>query len=440
MNKPAKKNIIIKCILALIILIFAYLCIIKPTLETYTNTDIIDKSDITSIQEQTTISSTATIGNMGDILIHSPILNAYYDTSSKTYDFEKIFTYIEPYIKKLDYSVINMEGSLTDNNFSGYPMFKCPENIIDSAKKSGFRMFLTANNHSNDNSSAGIVKTSEILNKKNVDYIGTRSKSETPKYIIKDINGIKVAMINYTYGKINDNGIISVNGLPCNLQTSPLLNVFDCEKLDNFYVEQQELIKDMKKDGADIIFYYIHWGIEYQTQENNIQRSIAQKLCDLGVDVIVGGHPHVIQPMDILHSEISQKDTICIYSLGNSISNQRQELMDMKTGHTEDGVLFNVTLTKYSNGTVQPTKVDILPTWVSRYFDKNNKIYQIIPLDKNINWDHNFNLDLVPNGLNCANKSYERTTKLLLPGLHKINNTLSEKLNEMYPEIYKKAQ
>lgn len=369
--------------------------------------------------------STAKIGSMGDLLIHSPILSAFCDEKSKSYNFEKIFTHLKPYIKSLDYAVINMEGTLAEGNFSGYPTFRCPDNIIDCAKDCGFDMFLTANNHSNDGGASGFIRTAEVLKSKNVDFIGTRLNPDDKKYIIKDINGVKVGMVNYTYGEISDDGIVRVNGIPSSAQNSKLFNVFDYNKLDDFYKDQSAIIAEIRSHGADKIIYYMHWGAEYQLKENATQRAIAQKLCDLGVDVIIGGHPHVIQPIDVLHSDVSGKTTVCIYSTGNAVSNQRQERMDMKSGHTEDGVLFTVTFTKYSDGNVLTSDVEILPTWVNLYSNNGKNIYQIVPLDKSVNWQSDFNLSTPQNNVGRANKSYNRTMQLLSPGLQKVKNILS---------------
>lgn len=381
--------------------------------------------------------ATAKIGSMGDLLIHSPMLTAFFDEKLKSYNFEKIFTHLKPYIKALDYAVINMEGTLAEDNFSGYPMFRCPDNVIDCAKECGFSMFLTANNHSNDGGAPGFIRTAEVLKSKNVDFIGTRLSPSDKKYIIKDINGVKVGMVNYTYGEISDAGIVSVNSIPSSAQNSKLFNVFDYNKLDDFYKEQHEIIAEMRSRGADKIIYYMHWGVEYQLKENATQRAITQKLCDLGVDLIVGGHPHVIQPIDVLHSDASGKTTVCIYSTGNAISNQRQELMDMKSGHTEDGVLFIVTFTKYSDGNVLTSDVEILPTWVNLYRGSNGKkIYQIVPLDKSANWNSNFNLSASQNGVEGANKSYNRTMQLLSAGLQKAKDAISQNLTASYPSIY----
>ena len=148
-------------------------------------------------------------------------------------------------------------------------------------------------------------------------------------------------------------------------------------------------IANMKQDGAEVIVVYMHWGNEYRLTTTQTQRTMAQKLCDLGVDVIVGAHPHVVEPVDLLTSTVSGKNTLCVYSMGNAISNQRVEepSITMKSGHTEDGMLFSFTVTKYSDGSVRLTDAAVLPTWVHLY----SKTYQIIPLDKTVSdWSVSF--------------------------------------------------
>ena len=367
------------------------------------------------------------IGSMGDILIHSPVLNAFYDKDSGKYNFEKIFTYIKPYIKELDYAVINLEGTLSEGNYSGYPTFRYPDNIIDCAKDCGFSMFLTSNNHSNDGGSLGFIKTMEILKQKGVDFTGTRINKEDPRYFIKDLNGIKFGIVNYTYGTISEDGIVSVNGIPSTRENGDRLNVFDYKRLEDFYNDQKNIVEDLKRNEVDKIIYYMHWGEEYQLKPNTLQQKMSQKLCDLGVDVIIGGHPHVIQPMDVIHSDISNKDTVCIYSIGNAISNQRKEIKEIiSSGHTEDGVIFTVSFEKYSNGVVVTSDVKVLPTWVNLYNAENGKkVYQIIPLDKSKNWD-NFNLKENSKAFKNADESYNRTMWLLNPGLKKIKDIISQ--------------
>ncbi|MBP5427517.1 MAG: CapA family protein [Clostridiales bacterium] len=436
MKKILRSKLSLIICLLLLILSFATVGIVKtikhdPVVTASTQDNILNTLDV---QKPIQVISTAKIGSMGDLLIHSPILRAFCDSTSQSYNFEKIFTYITPYVKDLDYAAIDLEGSLAGSRFSGYPLFRCPDNMIDSAKASGFKLFLTANNHSNDAGEKGFFRTIEILRQKNVDFIGTRGNVSDKNYIIQDINGIRVAMVNYTYGTINDNGIASVNGLSLSKETSPLINVFDYNRLDKFYSEQEKLLERIRKDNAHAIVYFMHWGSEYQTEENNFQRSIAKKLSDLGVDVIVGGHPHVIQPIDIIHSDLSNKDTVCIYSLGNAVSNQRKSLMDLKTGHTEDGVLFSFTFTKYSDDSVMLTSVDVMPTWVNLYVEQEKHTYQIIPLDKQKDWATQFNMS--SQSCEMAQKSYDRTMDIVSQGLTKAKDIINKNVIDTHPNLH----
>ena len=333
-----------------------------------------------------------TLGCTGDILIHSPILASCYNGQNYIYNFDDIFMYLKPYVSDLDYSVANLECSLSTKQwgYSGYPQFKIPESIVDSLKNSGFKMLLAANNHSNDGGSRGILHTLETLKNKGMDFIGIRSSEDEKPYLIKDIKGIKLGMVNYSYGQILGEGIASLNGIPLSKDTSKLVNVFDYNHLDKFYSEISGAINEMKNVGAEKIVLFIHWGNEYQIKESIEQRKIAQKLCDLGVDVIVGGHPHVIQPIEHFKSEDGKRNMVCLYSMGNCISNQMAERMDLKTGHTEDGMLFKVSFKRH-DGKVDLSKIDVLPTWVSCSVKNNKKTDRIIPLDKTQNWKEKFN-------------------------------------------------
>ena len=184
----------------------------------------------------------------------------------------------------------------------------------------------------------------------------------------------------------------------------------------------------MKDDGAEAIVYYMHWGTEYLLDSSPQQKEIAQKLCDLGVDVIVGGHPHVVEPIEVLSSNALDKKMVCLYSMGNAISNQRKELLmdDITTGHTEDGLLFTIGFSKYSNGDVVLSKVDALPTWVNMKVNSVGKReYEIIPLDKSLDWASSFNMD--SNTLSKANDSYSRTMDLIGKGLKDSQSILGQK-------------
>ncbi|MBQ2934070.1 MAG: CapA family protein [Clostridia bacterium] len=347
---------------------------------------------------------TATVLNTGDILIHDNVLWGA-KQSDGSYDFSKLFKEAKPYIQAADYAVANLEvtlGGEAAGPYKGYPNFNCPDSLADCVKTDGFDMLLTANNHILDNGVAGMKRTMQQLKAKGIDFLGTRENNSDPTYIIKEINGIKIGMISYTYGT--------------NSGSSELINSFNSSNLNKFYTEAQSAIDAMKNGGAEAIVFYMHWGDEYHTTPNTYQKAVAQQLCNMGVDVIVGGHPHVLQPIDLLFAEGSEHTTVCLYSTGNAVSNQRISEMTglCETGHTEDGVLFNYTFTRDSDGDVSLSAVDIIPTWVDRYGNAGNYQYTVYPLET-ADMAENYGLDA--NTVAKAKASYERTKKIMAEGL-----------------------
>ena len=171
---------------------------------------------------------------------------------------------------------------------------------------------------------------------------------------------------------------------------------------------------------------FIHWGTEYELTQDATQSAIAQKMCDLGIDVIVGGHPHVVEPMDLLTSNADpDHKTVCIYSLGNAVSNQRREEMRLDTGHTEDGALFSVTFEKNSDGAVRVSDVNVMPTWVNKFVNGDGKFeYNILPLDGNTRdqWKTRYGLSDAAGAELQA--SYDRTMAIVGPGLSKCRDFL----------------
>lgn len=375
-----------------------------------------------------TVTGTATLGATGDMLMHMPCVNPALQ-SDGTYDFGAYFTNFSAYVQAVDYAVANLETTLagTAYKYSGYPQFNCPDGIIPSLKSAGFDMMLTANNHTYDTLSTGFFRTQEIIAQYGMDHIGTKPDAETDSYLIKNINGIRVGMVCYTY-ETNDNpDKIDLNGgTDLKEDEEPLINVFLKNDVEGFSADLAENIADMKADGAEAIVLYIHWGEEYQTKQNSQQKAMAQAACDLGVDVIVGGHPHVIQPLDLLTSTTDDSHkTVCLYSTGNALSNQRIEHMNLKTGHTEDGIFFSFTLVKYSDGTVRVEGVEVLPLWINLYTSSTTgkAVYDILPLDKEVtDWKTAFKL--TNSTLTQANNSYDRTMKIVGGGLEKIEQYL----------------
>ena len=366
----------------------------------------------------------ATLTVTGDLLIHKPIITAC--TEGTGYNFSEVFQYIAPYVSRADLAVANLETTLagTDNGYeySGYPNFNCPDAIVDGAKAAGFDLLLTANNHSYDTDSVGFLRTQQVIREKGLQNLGTTASDEEMPYIIQNINGIRLGLICYTYGEIDETtGQPAVNAFPLSRELANNINVFAYDKLDRFYGEMERQVAAMKEAGAEAIVLFIHWGAEYQTETTSSQPVIAQKMCDLGVDVIMGGHPHVVQPVEVLTSNTDPgRKTLCVYSLGNAMSNQRSSNMDLKTGHTEDGMLFTFTFVRNAEGRVVLESAELLPTWVCIRSSETVLDYNILPLDKGVDdWKAVFSIG--DGNLAEAESSWQRTVDITGEGMQSVD-------------------
>lgn len=308
----------------------------------------------------------ATILSSGDYLIHKMILDSV--RTGNGYDFDSIFTNVKDEITAADYAICNFEFTITETgNFSFYPHFKLPPETADALKNAGFDFLVTANNHSGDDREDGIYRTVKILRQKGFKTTGTFETPDEKKYSVVDVNGIKVGIVNYTFGTIDDQGRKALNGnYALDANASQCINVFQNEKLPQLYSELEQITADMKKDGAEAYIAYMHWGNEFQLQQTTTQQEIAQKLCDLGYNAIIGGHPHVIQPAAVLTGSNGNK-TFCIYSTGNMVSNQRREYMSASpNGYTEDAIFVYTTFERDNEGNVKLASVDYTPLWMNK--------------------------------------------------------------------------
>ena len=437
-------NFVLICLALLAALLFIVIRVAECPKEPTTPTEGIEATDATEetkkgwFQKETeppteppteeptapTIVSTAKISATGDVLMHMPVVNT--TKVSGGYDFTPIFQYLDDYAAAADYAVANLETTLAglDNGYaySGYPCFNCPDEIAFDLQEAGFDMILTANNHCYDTRTVGLKRTVQTVRGLGLETLGTHASADDTKYTVQDINGIKVGMLCYSYATGDDYpDRASMNGILTSEDAKGLINYFDYDNLTGFYNEVSGYIDAMEAQGAQAVVMYIHWGEEYQLQANANQTTVAQGLCDLGIDVIVGGHPHVVQPVDLLSSTTDpDHKTVCLYSMGNAISNQRRTLMNLNTGHTEDGVLFSFTFAEYSDGTVRLDSVELLPTWV--WAGSNS--FRIIPLDTNVaDWGSAFNLG--SDGVASAKASYDRTMKLVAEGIQESNDYLT---------------
>lgn len=267
---------------------------------------------------------------VGDAMQHQAQLDRARELGGgKNYDYSGCFTYIAPEITAADYAVCNLEVPLGGGpSYSGYPCFSAPDSYARALKDAGFDLFLTANNHCLDRRDAAARRTLTALDSLGVDHIGTyhdAAQRDSLVPFIKNVNGFKIGFLNYTYGT---NGIEPREGAE--------IALIDRNRM-------ADEIARTRRAGAEILVVTVHWGVEYVLLQNKNQESLANFLVDQGVDLIIGGHPHVIQPMKVVRNEKENKDVLVVYSLGNFISN-------MKTADTRGGALVRATIERDADG------------------------------------------------------------------------------------------
>lgn len=358
----------------------------------------------------------------GDILIHKEILDTQYVAETGQYDFTNNFKYIKSYLDEADLAIGNLETTLAgeDNyGFSGYPSFNSPDSLADAMKDAGYDVVANMNNHALDRDVSGYKRTRETLVDRGFDVIGTRATTEDKRYVIKDIEGIKLGIISYGYTMTAEGNVKGLNGLPIDEELLPLMNYFHPDTLDEDLNNMKEQIDSMRQDGAEVIIFYMHWGDEYQLEPNDTQKYMAQFLADQKVDVIFGTHPHSLQPIDIIESTDKTSKTSVIYSMGNFLSSQRTERIG--NPYTEDGVIVSVNITKdMSTNEINVQAPAYIPTWVNWYEKDGKLFYEVVPATIN---DADY---LTEEGKTRVVESYNRTKSII----EMYNETIEVKTEE----------
>ena len=311
------------------------------------NSDSKGKNSVT--EEETS----ARIMANGDLLYHD-IIYISAKKSDGTYDFHENFEYVKPWLKQADLVIGDFEGTVNkDHYLAGYPLFNAPGEVMDAIKDAGYQVLDLAHNHILDSQIEGVVSTADAIEKAGMTPIGvyTHEPRDKAPIVIKEVNGIKVAILAYSYGF---NGIEqSISQEDYNRYLSDL----DEEKM------KAEIERAEKE--ADITIIMPQMGVEYQIEPTEEQKKLYHKMIDWGADIIFGGHPHVVEPAETVEKDGDKK--LIIYSMGNFISNQRIETMqDVENAKwTERGVLMDVTIKKKSGKTTIET-AQAHPSWVSR--------------------------------------------------------------------------
>lgn len=350
-----------------------------------------------------------TISAIGDIMAHDDQLKAQFDKDTNTYSFNNNFKYVKPYISNSDLAIGNLETTLAGPKakYSSFPKFNSPDELADAIKNSGVDIVSTINNHTYDRGSDGVYRTLDVLNSKDIEHVGTQKNDEDENFLIKDVDGVKLGITAYSYGQVYGS-TTALNGLNINYNDLNNLNIFNSSYVDIAFNEIKDTLDVMNNKESDLQVVILHWGDEYTRQPNEFQKELAKKLCDYGVDIIIGSHPHMVQPIEMIKSDENDNETLVIYSLGNFLSNQRNEILNKK--YTEDGVIANIGINKNLNtGETKISNVEYIPTWVNKYNNKNGKLtYEIIPL---INEKQFSKIDNLP--LDKAKKSYDNTTSII---------------------------
>jgi poly-gamma-glutamate capsule biosynthesis protein CapA/YwtB (metallophosphatase superfamily) len=315
-------------------------------------------------------SQEATLLAVGDIMVHTPQLPGYYETVSKQFDFSPWFTRVAPLFHEGDWVVGNLETPLAgaDLKYTGYPRFNAPEQLADALYGAGVQLVSTANNHSMDRGFAGVQRTLRSVRKSGLIPFGTAESPEDAKrLVIVERGGIRMGFLAYSYG---------TNGLLLPSDKSFAVSLIDTKRMSSE-------IRRLREAGADVVTVSLHFGTEYQRLPNGEQRKIVRSAIGSGADIILGSHPHVVQPYEVVRVPASEgslqvdRKGVAIYSLGNFISNQSDNWKDV-------GLIFSVHLvkTRQADGSTVTVwdRIELTPTWVHINKIKNKRYYTVLPI------------------------------------------------------------
>lgn len=334
--------------------------------DTYIQNNSVENSNSSEDEIQNTpVSFTLTV--LGDALCHNTQYMDAYNKNTGEYDFSYVFDDILYYTKTSDITIGSLETTFAgeDKGYSNYPTFNSPDNFAYSLKKIGIDILTTAGNHALDYGYSGLSRTIDVLDNAGFYHLGTyKTAEEQEKILIQNIKGVKIAFLNYTYG---------TNGIPVPSDKPYCVNL-----INKNLIKKQ--IEQAQNEEVDLIIACMHWGTEYRTTANSEQEKLADFLFTNGVDVILGNHPHVLEPMEkrtITLEDGTVKDVFVVYSLGNFTGDQRDEI-------TRDSAILNLKFTKQTNGKVSFDSVDYVPIYMYKNSNVSSKKFKVLDIEKTI--------------------------------------------------------
>lgn len=371
-HKIVNKNKFITscCILLIIIIILITFSVflfqkIHSSISTSASTQLGNTSSDNNISNAELKDTTIKLSVIGDIMCHNTQYRDAYQSSNNTYDFSYVFSEIKEYFEDANLAIGNLETTFAGNgrDYTSYPTFNSPEALAKNLKDMGLDIVSTANNHCMDTGYKGLVNTLNVLDENNIEHMGTyRTQQEQEQILIKDIQGIKIAFLSYTYG---------TNGIPI-----PSDKSFSVNLIDKDLIAKQ--IQQAKDAQVDIICASMHWGIEYRDTPNEEQQDLANFLFKNGVDIIFGSHPHVLEKMEkvnVTTTDGKNKTCFIIYSFGNFVSGQVKD-------KTRSSIILNLTITKKADSSISFDHIDYIPIYC--YTSSKSKGFKLINIPKEL--------------------------------------------------------
>lgn len=368
----------------------------KQEIETEKQEEQDSSNNVQENQKEET-DTTFTLTAIGDVMCHNTQYMDAYDSDTGTYDFSYVFDNISSYTKAADICIGNLETSFAgeDRGYSNYPTFNSPDSLADSLKSIGVDVLSTAGNHALDMGFSGLSRTIDVLDKADISHLGTyKTQEDQDKVLIKYVKGVKIAFIDYTYG---------TNGISVPSDKKFCINLIDKDLI-------KKHIETAKNQNADMIVACMHWGTEYQTKQNSEQEELADFLFQNGVNVIIGNHPHVIQPMEkrtVTLEDGSTRDGFVVYALGNFIC-------DQNAVNTRDSIILNLKITKHTDGSITIDNYDYVPIYMYKDTSVSKHKMKILDINKTIyNYENNLDDSITEKIYNLMKTELGRITKIL---------------------------
>lgn len=371
-DKSHKRNskyfIVFLLILAVCLIATGLFYYFKNNNESQNINDSNHSESANSENQQEKVDTTFTMTAIGDVLCHNTQYWDAYNKDTDTYDFSYVFEDIKHYFEATDISIGNLETSFAgkERGYSNYPTFNSPDALVYDLKEMGLDIITTAGNHCLDMGFSGLSRTIDVLDDAGLAHLGTyKTQEERDQVFITEVKGVKIAFVDYTYG---------TNGIPVPSDKEFCVNLIDKDLITKD-------IKSAQSQNVDMIVACMHWGTEYRTTANTEQEELADFLFQNGVDVILGNHPHVLEPMEkrtVTLEDGTTKDGFVIYACGNFICDQNAE-------NTRNSIILNLTITKHSDGKITIDKADYVPIYMYKGSSSKLKRMKVLDIEQSIN-------------------------------------------------------